>query len=1521
MPDHRRSRRPSRTPRPCAPAWMLGIFLAGCVTDLLAAPQGTDCSGISFPYVLSGPDNAARIAELRQAIECAEANATADVIDLGGTTLLFINADPSSGDTALPNIASAITLRNGTLQRDAAAAEFRLLTIEGPGEFRGETLTFRNGLSHAGGAIYNSGVMELRDVEFINNGDRALTAEGGAIFHGAMDPLRIIDSRFVGNAATSGGAVFVSSGDVWIRGSMLQGNQADEGGAIFSQSFSIRLFDNAFLGNHALRGGAIKTLGARISGTRFEGNTADERGGAISMEGGFVDLFLVNSLLIGNQAPDGAAMVATGAMSHLHNVTINGHPAGAGSLLLSDGDEIVLANSIAWGNNGRPLGTATVRHSLVEGGYPGGTSILDLDPRFVDAANGDFRLAANSPAIDAGNNADVHVDNWWDIDDDGEFDDELDDLAGNPRRHDDAGVVDTGVGTAPIVDLGAYERQTSSSTAGISVNPDSGLVTTEAGGSATFTVVLATQPSANVILGVVSSDPSEGSASPATLDFSPIDWNVPQTVTVTGVDDFVVDGPTLYEISVAPVSSADPAYAGVEPAIVSVTNIDNDIASFTIQSGALVTTEAGGTDTFTVVLNAQPSADVIFDLSSTDPGEGMPSPASLVFTPGNWNVAQTATVTGVDDFVVDGNINYAILLYTTSADPLFNGIGPGVAYATNMDDDTAGIIVDPTSGLVTTEGFGPTGSPGIDQFSVVLTSEPTADVVIGLSSSDMTEGTVSVASLTFTAANWNVAQHVDVYSVDDYVVDGDITYTIVTAAAVSADPNYDGLDPADVTVTNRDNDTAGITINPTSGLVTTEAGGTASFTVVLNTQPSADVTIGLSSSDTTEGTVAPASLTFTAANWNIMQTVTVTGVDDNEVDGDVAYTIVTAAAVSADPNYDGLDPADVSVTNTDDDSAGITVNPTSGLATTEGGGTATFTVALNSQPGADVVIGLSSSDTTEGTVAPTSLTFTAANWNNMQTVTVTGVDDNEVDGDIAYTVVTAAAVSADPNYDGLDPADVSVTNTDDDSAGITVNPTSGLVTTEGGGTATFTVVLNSQPGADVVIGLSSSDTTEGTVAPTSLTFTAANWNNMQTVTVTGVDDNEVDGDIAYTVVTAAAVSADPDYNGVDPDDVAVTNIDDDSAGITINPTGGLVTTEAGGSATFTVALNTQPGADVAIGLSSSDTTEGTVSPGSVTFTAANWNVPQMVTVTGVDDNEVDGDITYTIVTAAAVSADPDYNGVDPDDVAVTNIDDDSAGITINPTGGLVTTEAGGSATFTVALNTQPGADVAIGLSSSDTTEGTVSPGSVTFTAANWNVPQMVTVTGVDDNEVDGDITYTIVTAAAVSADPDYNGVDPDDVAVTNIDDDSAGIMLAASSGSLVTSEMGDSDSFTAVLTTMPSADVILPIASSDSTEGTASPGSLVFTPGNWNVPQTVTVTGLDDAQIDGDQAYRIQVGPASSADTTYSGMTAWMDAVNIDDDVALGSPPRPVPFGGIWVTLVLLLTMLALASETLARRR
>jgi len=120
--------------------------------------------------------------------------------------------------------------------------------------------------------------------------------------------------------------------------------------------------------------------------------------------------------------------------------------------------------------------------------------------------------------------------------------------------------------------------------------------------------------------------------------------------------------------------------------------------------------------------------------------------------------------------------------------------------------------------------------------------------------------------------------------------------------------------PGTGTDTGGETETAGFTVSSISGN-TTEAGGTATFTVKLSSQPTANVTIGVSSS----------LLTFTSANWNANQTVTVTGVNDSLNDGNQSYTVVLASANSSDSGYSGLNPNDVSVTNTDLTPTAVTI--------------------------------------------------------------------------------------------------------------------------------------------------------------------------------------------------------------------------------------------------------------------------------------------------------------------------------------------------------------------------------------------------------------------------------------------------------------------------------------------------------------------------------------------------------------------------------------------------------------------
>ncbi|GIR37542.1 MAG: hypothetical protein CM15mP49_29270 [Actinomycetota bacterium] len=125
------------------------------------------------------------------------------------------------------------------------------------------------------------------------------------------------------------------------------------------------------------------------------------------------------------------------------------------------------------------------------------------------------------------------------------------------------------------------------------------------------------------------------------------------------------------------------------------------------------------------------------------------------------------------------------------------------------------------------------------------------------------------------------------------------------------------------------------------------SGGTDTFTVVLDAQPTSDVVIALTSSDTGEATIS-GSLTFTPANWDTPQTVTVTGVDDNLIDGTIASSVaVTIVDAISDNDFDSIPDQTVSVSTTDDDVAGFTVDQLDGsVEVTEAGGTDTSLLCL-----------------------------------------------------------------------------------------------------------------------------------------------------------------------------------------------------------------------------------------------------------------------------------------------------------------------------------------------------------------------------------------------------------------------------------------------------------------------------------------------------------------------------------------------------------------------------------------------
>lgn len=340
------------------------------------------------------------------------------------------------------------------------------------------------------------------------------------------------------------------------------------------------------------------------------------------------------------------------------------------------------------------------------------------------------------------------------------------------------------------------------------------------------------------------------------------------------------------------------------------------------------------------------------------------------------------------------------------------------------------------------------------------------------------------------------------------------------------------------------------------------------------------------------------------------------------------------------------------------------------------------------------------------------------------------------------------------------------------------------------------------------------------------------------------------------------------------------------------PPGGatvLITSEDGTSAAFSIALSSQPLADVIIPLVSSDLTEGSAAD-AVFFNALNWNIPQTIVISGVADDIVDGDMPYTIITRPAVSDDLVYRGLDSPDIDLVNLDTDIASVIITPISpspaNMVTEEqAGNSATFTVELSSQPLDDVNITISSSDTSEGLPLEGAIRIPWQMWNMPQTLEIAGQQDFVVDGNIPYSISFSAS-SNDLLYNDIPILQLPMVNIDDDRAAIVLNKSQ--VATSESGGSDNFTIALTSEPIAPVALSLSVTEPAEAAITPSALLFAPGEWNSPKTISVTGLNDFIFDNNTTFTIVTEPASSVDTNYNNLDAAdLQGVNKDDGQTL----------------------------------
>ena len=793
---------------------------------------------------------------------------------------------------------------------------------------------------------------------------------------------------------------------------------------------------------------------------------------------------------------------------------------------------------------------------------------------------------------------------------------------------------------------------------------DDPATTSDTENEVTVSVVLDKDPKRTVVIPITKTNQGGARRVDYSVDPDPTNvtfnagGNLTQTFTFTATADTDDDDGESVLLGFGTMPDARVTVGTTSQSTVSIT--DDDHPEVTVKFGASsINVGEGDSATITVTISADPERELQIPIMATGKngataqGEtgadysGVPN--SVIFTASG---SQTFTLTARQDRIDDDGERVILAFDTDKLPDRVTTTTPTTQTINIGDDDTRGATVTPVTLNVNEEGF--------DEYTVVLTSQPTATVTVTPSTTS-TEVTLSSA-LMFTASDWETPQTVRVNAPNDTDT---VKETLTIRHAVSGG-DYGGLvTAADVGVTLVDNDTASLNIS-TSG-VTIKEGSTGTFQVKLNTQPSSNTPdITITSSNTAVATVDPPTLEFTSSNWSATQTVTVTAVhDDGAADNSTTITFGVS-------DYDAvLTAAPVTITVTDDDMRAVTIS-TSALtieeeAAAEDPPTHTYTVVLDTQPTGNVTVGITSDNDdiringgSATATSPRNLTFTFGNWDQPQTVAVTAI--NDLDGWNEEATLTHAVSGAD--YEAVNANAVDVTVTDNDPLGLRVSPaeyTTERVDVTEGTTYSYTLALLTVPLGDITVEITSNNP-DVTVDPTKVTISAARWNAPHTVKITAAadpDGEDETADLSHVVSgyrndeTGQELTTGPDF--------LVQVLDRNEPGVFIEPTT-LAITE-GFEDAYSVSLRTEPSGAVTVQVAGHAGTDLTVRPESLTFSSSDWNVPQAVTVTAAEDEDADNDtvtLTHTVRGYGTVTS--------ADDVTVTIMEPDSPVTPVTPQG-------------------------------------------------------------------------------------------------------------------------------------------------------------------------------------------------------------------------------------------------------------
>ena len=518
------------------------------------------------------------------------------------------------------------------------------------------------------------------------------------------------------------------------------------------------------------------------------------------------------------------------------------------------------------------------------------------------------------------------------------------------------------------------------------------------GGSSDLSVALSSQPTGAVTVMVTGHAGTDLIPNPPELTFSDTNWNTQQSMTLTAAEDGDV---TNDQVTLTLTASGN-GYTGVTQTVV-VTITDNDVAA--VKAPVSVVIPEGGSADLSVALSSQPTGPVTLMVTGHAGTDLTPNPPELTFSNTNWNTPQSVTLTAAEDGdITDDEVTLAL----AASGGGYTGVTHSVA-VTITDNDVAAITA-PVS-VVVPEG-------GSSDLSVALSSQPTGAVTVMVTGHVGTDLIPNPPELTFSDTNWNTPQSVTLTAAEDEDFMNDpVALTLAASGGGYADVTHS------VALTITDNDVAAVKA-PVSVVI--PEGGSSNLPIALLAQPTEEVTLTIIGYAGTDLTPTPPVLTFTATDWAIAQTVTLTAAEDDDfVNDPVVLTLMASGG-----GYVGVMHS-AAVTITDNDVAAVTA-PTSTVIPE--GSSSNLPIALSAQPTADVTLTMAGYAGTDLTPKPTVLTFTTTNWNVTKTLTLTAAEDEDFTNDHVALTLTASG----GGYVGVMHS-VAVTITDNDQEPVSIS--------------------------------------------------------------------------------------------------------------------------------------------------------------------------------------------------------------------------------------------------------------------------------------------------------------------------------------------------------------------------------------------------------------------------------------------------------------------------------------------------